>query len=134
MNEKRRKLLVILLLLSFQFLYLEWAGGNKMFVFNVEADLFRNIRSNLKSFAHPFIFIPLIGNILLALSLFASGNRVLLTVFGITGLGLLGIMLLLISMLSLNLKMLAAALPFMIIVFLLLRYLQQLRKSCNIPL
>lgn len=133
MNEKRRKLLVILLLLSFQFLYLEWAGGNKMFVFNVEADLIANLKSKYKSFAHPFIFVPILGNLLLLISLVNKRYKILLTVLGIAGLGVLGIMILLISVISWNSKMLSAVFPFVIFTYLLLRYLLQLRKaSCNI--
>jgi len=50
--------------------YLEWAGNNHLFLFQAEADIIKKLITDPKSVMHPFILLPIIGQVLLLITLF----------------------------------------------------------------
>ncbi len=110
-----------MLLLSFQFGYLSWGNNNSSFVFQVEAKLFSELVKNPLSLMHPFIVIPLLGQLLLLFTLFQKEPSKAISFVGITCTGLLMLMFLFIGIWTLNLKILISAVPFVVLSLLLFR-------------
>lgn len=109
------RLINIGLLLAFSICYLEWGGGNSSFIFQAEYELFSNRDKLLSSLTHPLILAGLIGQILLLYSAFKKEPHRTLNSIGILILSPVVLLALLAGMLSLNFKMIAAALPFIIL-------------------
>lgn len=55
--------------------YMEWGGGNRMSLFQAEAEIFSKIFTDFSSVAHPLVLLPLIGQIFLIFTLFQKKNR-----------------------------------------------------------
>ena len=109
-----KKLLNLLLILTFQFGYLEWGGGNSQFVFQAEADVFRKAISGFENVLHPLILLPYAGILILLYTLFQKEPGKRLTYIGICCLSLLMLVLFLIGVLG-NIKVLLSTLPFWIV-------------------
>lgn len=109
------RLINIGLLLAFSICYLEWGGGNSSFIFQAEYELFSNRDKLLSSLTHPLILAGLIGQILLLYSAFKKEPNRMLNSIGILILSPVVLLALLAGALSLNFKMIAAALPFIIL-------------------
>jgi hypothetical protein len=108
-----KKLIYLLLLLSFSLAYMEWGGGNHSFVFEIQLKVFTNRADFISNFTHPVILVGLIGQVILGIAIFRSHLR-----FGwiLTAIILLGIPILLIlisALFSSNLKMILSTLPFL---------------------
>jgi len=103
------------ILLAFSICYLEWGGGNSSFIFQAEYELFSNRDKLLSSLTHPIILAGLIGQILLLYSIFSKKPNRWLNTTGILVLSPVVLLALLAGVLSFNWKMIAAALPFVIL-------------------
>lgn len=110
-----KKVLNFLLLLSSFFGYLEWPPDNHGFIFQLEAELFRIAQSDISSVAHPFVLMPLAGQLFLLISLFQSTPHRWLTLAGMFCSGILLLLFLLIGLLKANVWMVASTLPFILI-------------------
>ena len=116
----KSKIINLGLFLSFLICYLEWAGGNSGFIFQLEYSVFA-LNANQNTFTHPLILIPLIGQLLLLISVFYPNKK--LTLLGIILLSVLVLIILLVGILSLNIKIIASSLPFIAIAtFFLVNY------------
>ncbi len=107
------KLANFLMLLSSLIGYLEWSN-NKRFVFSLEAELFIKSLQGPKDIMNPFIIIPLIGQLLLVFTLFQKSPKRVLTFISVACIGLIMLLLLLIGFLSMKLKIIFFAFPFLI--------------------
>ncbi|TBX70159.1 hypothetical protein EZL74_05280 [Flavobacterium silvisoli] len=116
-----KKILIFLLLMSFQFGYLSWGNNSSSFVFQTEAKLFRELMTDPLSLIHPFIMIPLLGQFLLLFALFQKEPGKTITFTGIACSGLLMLMLLFIGIWTLEFKILSSAVPFVVLSLLLFR-------------
>jgi hypothetical protein len=105
-----KRFLPLCIFLSFLIGYLEWGGGNSGFIFQLEYDAFTK-DFHQGAFLHPFILLPLIGQVLLLVSLFVQNRKLIIA--GIIFLSVLMLMILLVGVLSLNLKIIASTLPFL---------------------
>ena len=103
------------LLLAFSICYMEWGGGNSAFVFQAEYELFRTADKLLSSLTHPLILAGLIGQVLLLYSVFSKKPNRWLNTIGVLILSPVVLLVLLAGALSLNWKVIAAALPFVIL-------------------
>ena len=92
--------------------YLEWGRDNAMFLFQGEAEILRRLFTDPMSVAHPFVLLPLFGQIILLISLLPSVPHRLLTYLGIAGLGLLLGLICFIGVITLNWKVFLSTLPF----------------------
>jgi len=115
MNKSTLRLINIGLLVAYSLCYLEWGGGNSSFIFQAEYDLLSDKDKLLSSLTHPLILAGLIGQILLLYSIFSKKPNTRLNTIGVLVLSPVVLLALLAGVLSFNWKMIAAALPFVIL-------------------
>ncbi|WP_312901262.1 hypothetical protein, partial [Chryseobacterium taichungense] len=113
----KTKLLNTLLIISSLLGYLEWGTNNHSFIFESEWEIILKIFSDPISVAHPFVLIPLVGQVSLVLTLFQKNCSKILTILGISLIGILFLFLLIIGILSINPKIIVFSLPFLIVGF-----------------
>ena len=92
--------------------YLEWADQSE-FIVQIEFDLLRKSNQSPEAFLHPFILIPLLGQLLLAFALLTAKPKMSWMLIASTAIALLFLMLLLVGILSWNPKMMLCTLPFL---------------------
>lgn len=109
------KTLNLLLILSSLFGLLEWGGGNSEFLFRAEFSVIKGLITDPSSSAHPFTLIPLLGQLLLLITLFQKQPGRLLTYGGISCLGFLLGFLFLIGLAGLNFRIVFSTLPFLLL-------------------
>jgi hypothetical protein len=109
----KTKVLNGLLILTSLLGYLEWAGNNHLFLFQAEADILTKSITDPKSVLHPFVLLPIIGQILLLISLFQKTPHKALTFIGIGTLGILLAFMFFIGVISLNFKIFFSTIPFL---------------------
>lgn len=109
------KILNLSLILTSLLGYLEWSGDSRSFLFQAELDVISKLISNPTSAIHPFTILPLIGQLLLLLTLFQKTPSKILSYTGIALLGILLWFMLVIGLISLNFKIMLSTIPFTII-------------------
>jgi hypothetical protein len=119
----RLKLLNSGLILSSMFGYLEWGGGNSMFLFKGEVEVLSKLLADPWSVIHPFTLMPLASQLDLLITLFQKKPSRWLTLAGIACVALLLVFIFLIGILGLNLKMATSAVPFIALAMLTIREL-----------
>ena len=125
----KSKLLNIILIITSLFGYLEWGQDNTSFLFEVEYLVLKNILTIVETVLHPFILIPLFGQIILFFIIFLKKPHRYLTYIGIVSLSLLLGFMFFIGIFSYNLKILISTLPFLLTVLTVIKY--DCRKSLN---
>ncbi|WP_421764607.1 hypothetical protein [Ekhidna sp.] len=123
------RLLILLVILSSLFGYLEWGGGNHSFLFEIEYQIIVSLLSQPKSVAHPFVIIPLLGQLILLVALFQKKPSRILIYLGILSLTLLLGIMFAIGIMSENFKILISTIPFIITSILSLRTIRKRKKS-----
>ena len=118
----KSKLLNFLLIVTSLFGYLEWGSDNHSFLFQAEPEVLSKIFSDPASVLHPFTVLPIIGQILLLITLFQKQPDKVMTYIGITGLGILLSFIFIVGVLSLNSKIMLTALPFLILAIITIRH------------
>jgi len=126
---KKAKILNLLLIITSLFGYLEWGGNNNSFLFQSEYDVLTKIFTEPKTVVHPFTIIPLVGQILLLITVFQKKPRKMLTYISIACLGLLLGFMFFIGITSLNLKISTSTLPFLATAFYTIFYLRKQRQT-----
>ncbi len=121
----KSKILNFLLIISSLFGYLEWGGGNHMFLFIAEKEIVTKLFIDPKSVIHPFILFPLIGQVLLMISLFQKKPSKKLTYIGMSMLGVLLLFMLFIGLLGSNLKIICSTIPFLLFAFITFFHLRK---------
>lgn len=121
----KMKILNLLLIISSLIGYLEWGGNNKSFLFQGEFEVLKNLFSSPHSAIHPFTIIPLLGQILLLITLFQKRPNTILTYLGITCLSLLLGFMFFIGIISLNYKIFISTLPFLLLAIYTIYYLRK---------
>ena len=109
----KTKILNLLLILTSLLGYLEWGGGNHIFLFKAESEIILKLFTSPSEVFHPFIILPLAGQILLLVTLFQKAPAKTLTYISIIGLGLLLGFMFIIGLMSLNTKVLFSTIPFL---------------------
>jgi cobalamin biosynthesis protein CobD/CbiB len=122
--SRTKRINLALLLTSFAG-YLEWGGGSHGFLLTLEAEVLKKLFSDPIAALHPFTVLPLLGQILLMATLLQKEPSRLLTVTGLICLGLLLLMIFLIGILTLNLKILLSAVPFLFTTYFAVRNLRR---------
>jgi uncharacterized protein YacL len=116
------KILNLLLVITSLFGYLEWSGNNHSFLFEAEAELFTKLFSDPKSVLHPFILLPLLGQILLLITLFQKVPDKRMIYFSIGCLGLLLGFMFIIGLYSQNFRIVFSTIPFLVTALLAIRF------------
>ncbi len=118
----KSKILNLLVLLTSLIGFLEWGKTNRLFLFQAEAEIILKMVKNPSSALHPFVLLPLFGQLLLLFTLFQSKPNKTLTVIGIASLSLLLGFMVVMGALSLNLKIICSVIPFLVTVVLTVRH------------
>ena len=116
------KILNALLIISSLFGFLEWGHNNKMFLFQLEAEIVSKIFNDPVSVLHPFTLLPFLGQILLLITLFQKSPSKILTYIGLGGIGILLALMFVIGCISFNLKILFSTIPFLVIGYFTIRH------------
>ncbi|MBK7712640.1 MAG: hypothetical protein IPJ37_18025 [Bacteroidales bacterium] len=111
----KTKFLNFLLIIASLSGYLEWSGNSHIFLFKAEADIFSKLFTDPVSLLHPFIILPLAGQILLLITLFQKRPDKTLTCISIAVLGLLLGFMFVIGLIKLNFKIIVSTIPFLTI-------------------
>lgn len=111
----KTKILTVLLILTSLMGYLEWGGNNSTFLYQAEQEIIIKLVTKTTSVMHPFVLLPLIGQIILTLTLFRQKSSKYLTYIGISSLGILLVLMFIIGIISLNFKILLSCIPFLMI-------------------
>ena len=111
----KTKLLNLGLILSSFIGYLEWGSDQSDMLIFMEWDLLSILVTDPLSALHPFTILPMLGQILLLITLFQKEPSRKLTYIGMGCLALLLLMVLLVGFLSMKLMIIASALPFVVI-------------------
>ena len=114
MNRKWANLSVVFTSL---FGYLEWGGGYRSFLVQAEWEVIVKLVHDPISAAHPLTIIPLLGQLLLIITLFQKQVSKHLTRLGVIALCVLLSFMLVIGVLSLHWKMIVSVLPFFVSVY-----------------
>lgn len=126
----KEKILNILLILTSFIGYLEWGDSNQMFLIEGEIDVISKLFSNPQSVLHPFTILPLIGQLLLLITLFQKNPSTALTVIGWFGIAVLLLFMFFIGIMASNFKIIISTVPFIAVsVYLLLGYWKKKRQS-----
>jgi cobalamin biosynthesis protein CobD/CbiB len=124
----KSKILNVLLIITSLIGYLEWSGDSSSFLFQAEAAIFPKLFSDPKSVLHPFTVIPFLGQLLLILTLFQKNPNRLLTYTGVFALGFLMVFLFVIGIISMNIKIIASTVPFLIVSVVTLIHLHRTKQ------
>jgi hypothetical protein len=92
--------------------YLEWGSGQSEFLFQGEYEILQKLFTDPLSVAHPFVLLPLLGQVLLLITLFQKEPSKWLTYTAIVGLGSLLAMICFIGIISINWRIFLSTLPF----------------------
>lgn len=117
----KSKLFNITLILTSFIGYLEWGGNNKMFLIQGEIEILSKFVKDPTSMVHPFILLPLLGQLLLLFTLFQKKTSTVITYIGMGGIAVLLLFMFFIGLISLNYKTLISTVPFLITAVLTLK-------------
>lgn len=113
-------------LLTTSFLgYLEWEQNNHAFLGEAELQVIRQAVTTPSEILHPFIIIPLLGQVLLFYSLFKKQPGAGLSLIGMSCIGILMAFVFFIGIISRHWYTLISTLPFLFFAFLQLRMLRR---------
>ncbi|MCE2963684.1 MAG: hypothetical protein ACK5UE_01640 [Chitinophagales bacterium] len=115
MTNSKNKLLVVLIIMSSLIGYLEWGGGNSAFLFEMEKDVLSKLFAFPNSVIHPLTIFPMLGQVMLLVSLFKDPLNKKLVYWGIGLIAILLVLILFIGIIELNWKIIICSLPFVIV-------------------
>jgi len=121
----KSKFLNLLVVLTSLFGYLEWGGNNHAFLFGAEAGILLKLFTSPASVSHPFVMLPLAGQLMLLISLFQKSPGKILTYSGIGCLAVLLLFMFAIGLLSLNMKVIFSTVPFIAVSIFTIRHYRE---------
>ena len=121
-DKMKSKVLNFLLIFSSLFGYLEWSGNKHLFLFEAEAEIFSKLFTNPVSVLHPFTVLPIVGQILLVITLFQKTPNKTLTYISLAGLGLLLGFIFIVGLMSINFKIIISTIPFIVLAIFVIRH------------
>lgn len=108
------KILSVLVILASLIGYLEWGQGNHSFLWEAEYDVLKKLGTQPKEVMHPFIIVPIIGQLLLISSLLLKNPIKPLLYIGMICIGLLVGFMLIVGILASNIEIIVSTFPFFI--------------------
>ena len=121
------KILNSLLIITSLLGYLEWSGNSHSFLFQAEGEILSKLFTDPISILHPFTILPLIGQIILLVTLFQKTPSKTLTYISIGSLGLLLGFMFVLGLMSLNYKIVISTIPFIVISIIVIRHYRKIR-------
>lgn len=128
-HDQKRKILNALLIATSLIGYLEWGDDQSTYIFQAEWDILMKLGSQPREVLHPLIVLPLVGQILLAITLFQKHPSSLFTYLGRAGLGVLLIFIGVIGVAAKHWDVALSALPFMLVLIIASVYSLRYKKS-----
>jgi hypothetical protein len=125
----KSKILNALLILTSLAGYLEWGKDNRIFLFQAEGQILLRLLNDPVEVAHPFTVLPMVGQLILLITLFQKNPGKILTYIGLAGIGILLAFMFVIGLMSWNWKILVSTLPFLITAFLTVRHLRSMQNT-----
>jgi hypothetical protein len=119
------KVLNLALVLTSLLGYLEWGNDNSSFLFQAEADVLSKMFTSPGSVVHPFTMLPLIGQLLLLITLFQKSPGKYLSFIGMACVGLLIGFMLVAGLLTLNFKIVLSTAPFFVAAAMLVQHFRR---------
>lgn len=116
------KILHLLLIITSLIGYLAWGGDNQAFLFEVEWEFFQKVAEAPLSVIHPFTVLPLVGQLLLLVTLFQRTPSKTLAYLAIGGMGLLLGFMFVIGILGGNYLILSSTIPFVVTAIVTIRH------------
>ncbi len=110
----KSKILNFFLIVTSPLGYLEWGKNTYTFLFQAEFEILIKIFKDTKSVLHPFTILPLIGQLILIITLFQKTPSKILTYIGIVSLSILLLFMFLIGLMSMNYKIIFSTIPFIV--------------------
>lgn len=110
----KSKILNFFLIVTSLLGYLEWGKNTYTFLFQAEFEILIKIFKDTKSVLHPFTILPLIGQLILIITLFQKTPSKILTYIGIVSLSVLLLFMFLIGLMSMNYKIIFSTIPFIV--------------------
>lgn len=123
-----KKLLNACLLLTSFIGYLQWGKGQHAFLFQVEYDLLFKA-AHAQNFLHPFVLVPMCGQLLLLITLFQKTPRRTLSIGGLLCLSIIMLFIFLIGVMTRNAGILLSSLPFILTGLLMLVYNRRTKQK-----
>jgi hypothetical protein len=127
----KSKLYSLLLLITSLLGYLEWSGNQHIFLFQAEIEVFSKLFSNPLSILHPFTILPILGQIVLLITLFQEKPRKALIYFSISTLNILLVFMFIVGIMAMNFKIIISTIPFILLSLLTIRYYKEKTASLN---
>lgn len=119
------KVLIICVVLASLLGYLEWSGGNRMFLYQAEAEIMYKLFTQPQLVMHPFILLPLLGQVLLLATLLRERPNKILVFAGMAAIGILYLFMLFIGIISSKFRITLSTVPFLTISIWLIVWLQK---------
>ena len=107
--------------------YLEWSGNHHSFLFQIESELISKLFIDPISVLHPFTVLPLIGQVILIITLFQRTPSKIMTYISIGGLGILLLLMFFIGLMNLNYKIIISTIPFLVVSVLAIRHYRKIQ-------
>jgi len=121
-----RRLLNFLLLITFQFCYLEWPPNYSLFIYQCELEIIQKTDNLLTNLLHPVILAGLIAQIILLIGSFYPKLNNKVNALGVFLLFLLVLLFFIVSIFSRNYKIAISTLPYFIVTII---YIVNYRKQ-----
>ena len=123
----KSKILNSLLIIASLLGYLEWSGNSHSFLFQAEGEILSKLFKDPISTLHPFTILPLIGQLILIVTLFQKTPSKTFTYTSIGSLGILLAFMFVIGLMSLNYKIIISTIPFMAISVIVIRHYRKIK-------
>lgn len=120
----RTKLLTAAVVLSSLVGYLEWGQGRSIFLYQAELEIATAAWRDPAGLLHPFIAVPMLGQFALLVTLGQASPSRWLAYAGIAGIGLLLGFMFVIGIISVNPRIIAGSLPFVVLASIMIRHLR----------
>lgn len=88
-----------------------------MFLVQGEYEILTKLFTDPLSVLHPFVILPIAGQLVLAITLFQNKPNKVLTLSGLIGLGILLLFIFVVGIIGMNWKVAVSALPFLVTSF-----------------
>lgn len=132
-TKTKSKFLNLLLILTSLSGYLEWGGGGHIFLLQAEGEVLSKLFTDPASVLHPLTILPMVGQILLLITLFQKNPSKIVTYAGLAGLGILLSFIFFVGALSLNGKIMLAALPFLVVAVMTILHYRKIKTHPSVP-
>jgi hypothetical protein len=121
------KIKILFLIITSLFVYLSWGKESAAFLFQMEYEIITKLFTNPTSALHPFTVIPMLGQLLLLITLLQKTPTTILLKTGIGCLLFLIGFVFIIGLLSLRLPIIISTIPFITLAFFTLKSLQSVK-------